>query len=109
MSKKLSRRRKVRRARAAPKTFTITVEAQPIVVRYKPNSFGEMANFEYRSPYRPARRIPFGEKGYFSCYASMSRVRAAKSPQEFARDELLGLMRYRMKRYSRDNVELPLF
>jgi hypothetical protein len=39
----------------------------------------------------------------------MSRVREAKNPREFARDELLGLMRYRMKSYSRDNVELPLF
>ena len=109
MIKKPPRRRKASPAKRGRKTFTITVEAQPIVVRYKPNSFGEMANFEYRSPYRPARRIPFGDKGYFSCYASMSRVRAAKSPQEFARDELLGLMRYRMKGYSRDNVELPLF
>lgn len=109
MSKKPSRRRKVRRAKPARKTFTITVEAQPIVVRYEPNAFCDMATFEYRSPYRPRRRIPFSDTGYFSHHASMSRVREAKSPQAFARDELLMLMRYRMKSYSRDTVELPLF
>lgn len=109
MSKKASRRKKVRPAKRAVKTFTITVEAQPIVVRYEPNAFADMASFEYRSPHRPPRRIPHSETGYFSHHASMERVVTAKSPQQFAHDELLALVRYSMKSYSRLVPELPLF
>jgi hypothetical protein len=109
MSKKPIRRKKARRARPARKTFTITVEAQPVVVRYEPYSIGDMASFEYRSPHKPPRRIPFSETGYFSHHASMKRVREAESPQAFARDELLALVRYGMKGYSREIAELPLF
>jgi len=109
MSKKPSRRKKARSAKARHKTFTITVEAQAVFVRYEPYSIGNMASFEYRSPYKPRRRIPFSETGYFSHHASMDRVKAAKSPQNFARDELLALVRYRMKSYRREVAELPLF
>jgi hypothetical protein len=106
---KLSPRKKASSIRKRVRTFRITVEAQPIVVRYHPYSFGEMANIEYRSPYKPARRIPYSETGYFSHYASMKRVKAAKSPQEFARDELLTLIYYDLRGYDRWNAELPLF
>jgi hypothetical protein len=109
MSKKPSRRKKARPVKKRPITFRISVEAQPIVVRYEPHSIGDMASFEYRSPYRPRRRIPFSDTGYFSHHASMERVKAAKSPQDFARNELLALLRYGMKSYSREIAELPLF
>lgn len=109
MTGKPKRRKKAKPAKCAARTFTITVEAQPMRVRYEPNAFGEMAHFEYQSPYEPPRRIPYSDTGYFSHHASMDRVKAAKSPADFARNELLALMRYGMKGYSRDIVELPLF
>lgn len=109
MSKKPSPRLKSRAAKRKVQTFRITVEAQPVVVRYEPHSIGGMASFECRSPYRPARRIPFSDTGYFSHHASMQRVKVAKSPQAFARDELLGLMRWGMKGHGRELPELPLF
>jgi hypothetical protein len=106
---KPSRRKKARAAKKRPMTFRISVEAQPVVVRYEPHSIGQMASFEYRSPYKPPRRIPFSDTGYFSHHASMQRVRAAKNPQAFARDELLALLRYGMNSHSREVAELPLF
>jgi hypothetical protein len=109
MSKTPSRRKKVRRARAAPKTFTITVEAQPMLVSYEPRWLkSDYAHFKFRSPHKPARRIPVSETGYLSHFASMEDVKDAKSPQDFAREEALALLRSRRRAWDATN-ELPLF
>jgi hypothetical protein len=108
MSKKPPRRTKARPAKKRRITFRISVEAQPVVVRYQPNWMGDMGQFEFMSPYKPPRRIPVSETGYRSHYVVMDEVRAAKSPQDFAREEALALLHSR--RRGRDEAnELPLF
>lgn len=108
MSKKPSRRKKARPAKKRPVTFGITVEAQPIVVHYQPNWMGDMGQFEFCSPHRPPRRIPVSNSGYYCHFASMEEVKAAKSPQDFAREEALALLRSRRRAWNETN-ELPLF
>jgi hypothetical protein len=108
----MSKRRKSKRARPAktrPQTFRITVEAQPVVVRYKPYAFGELGHFEFRSPHRPLRRIPMSETGYLSHYAPMREVRAAKSLADFARDEALLHLPWCRPTKHQDSPTLPLF
>ena len=108
MSSKSSRRRKARSGRKRRVTFRITVEAQPMVVTYQPNWMADMAQFEFRSPHKPPRRIPVSETGYRSHFASMDEVKAAKSPQDFAREEALALLRSHRRAWDATN-ELPLF
>jgi len=109
MSKKLSRRKKASPVKRGRKTFTITVEAQPMVVSYEPRWLkSDYAHFEFRSPHKPARRIPLGETGYLSHLAPMEEVKDAKSPQDFAREEALALLRSRRRACDATN-ELPLF
>jgi hypothetical protein len=108
MSKKPSRRKKAQRAKKRRMTFRISVEAQPVVVHYQPNRFGDMGHFEFRSPHRPPRRIPMSETGYYCHFAAMEDVKAAKSPQDFAREEALALLRSRRRACDATN-ELPLF
>jgi hypothetical protein len=108
MSKKLIRRKKARRAKQRRMTFRISVEAQPVVVHYQPNWMGDTVQFEFRSPYRPPRRIPVSDTGYYCHFASMEDVKAAKSPQDFAREEALALLRSRRRAWDQTN-ELPLF
>jgi hypothetical protein len=108
MSKKLSRRKKAQRAKKRRMTFRISVEAQPVVVHYQPNRLGDMGHFEFRSPHRPPRRIPLSKSGYLSHYAAMEDVKAAKTPQEFAREEALALLRSSRRAWDVTN-ELPLF
>jgi hypothetical protein len=108
MSKKPSRRKKARPAKMARKTFTITVESQPMAVSYKPRWMGDMAIFEFRSPHRPPRRIPVSETGYRSHYASMEEVEAAKSPQDFALEEARAILRSMCQRRE-DPKQLLLF
>jgi hypothetical protein len=108
MSKKPSRRKKAPPVNNRPVTFRITVEAQPVVVRYQPNWMGDMGQFEFRSPYRPPRRTPLSNSGYLSHFVPIDEVKAAKSPQDFAREEALALLRSR-RRVSNEPNELPLF
>jgi hypothetical protein len=108
MSKKLSRRKTAQRAKKRRMTFRISVEAQPVVVHYQPYRMGDMGHFEFRSPYRPPRRIPMSETGYYCHFASMEDVKAAKSPQDFAREEALALLRSSRRAWDTTN-ELPLF
>jgi hypothetical protein len=108
MSKKLSRRRKAQRANKRRMTFRISVEAQEMVVSYRPYRFADLGHFEFRSPHRPPRRIPLNKSGYLSHYAPMEDVKAAKSPQEFAREEALALLRSSRRACDTTN-ELPLF
>jgi hypothetical protein len=108
MSKKLTRRKKAQRAKKRRLTFKIFVEAQPVVVHYQPNWMEDMGQFEFRSPYRPPRRIPVSDSGYYCHFASMEDVKAAKSPQDFAHKEALALLRSRRRAWDETN-ELPLF
>jgi hypothetical protein len=109
MSKKLSRRKKASPVKRGRKTFTITVEAQPMVVSYEPRWLkSDFAHLEFRSPHKPARRIPVSDTGYMSHFVSMDDVKAAKSPQDFAHEEALALLRSRRRAWDATD-ELPLF
>jgi hypothetical protein len=107
MSKKPSRRRKARPARTRRKTFTITVEAQPMFVSYQPLRSG-YGHFEFRSPHKPPRRIPVSETGYRSHFASMEDVKEARSLKDFARQFALASLRSQQSR-PEDPRQLSLF
>jgi len=109
MSKKPSRRKKGLPAKRERKTFTITVEAQPMLVSYEPRWLkSDYAHFEFRSPHKPARRIPVSETGYLSHFASVEDVKAAKSPQDIAREVAFALHRSKQSR-PEDPRQLSLF
>lgn len=76
-------------------SFRLVVEAQELRVTYIPNYLdGEYAQgqFEFRSPHRPARRIVISETGYRCHFAPMAEIRAAKSPQNYARQIVLAYL-----------------
>ena len=106
---KRSRRKKALPVKRKRLSFTIVVDAQPIVVQYKPRCMGEMDQFEFRSPHEPPRRIPVSETGYLCHFADMAEVKAAASPQDFARDMALTLLRSRCKPRPDDRNQLSLF
>jgi hypothetical protein len=107
MSKKSARRTKARPAKAGRKTFTITVEAQPMVVSYQPLRSG-YGHFEFRSPHKPPRRIPVSETGYHSYFASIEDVKEARSPKDFAREFAFAMLRSKQSR-PEDPRQLALF
>jgi hypothetical protein len=109
MTKRKPPRKKAPVKKTTKKTFTITVEAQPVVVCYEPNAYYDMAHFEYRSPHQPPRRIPYSDTGYFSHFVSMDRLKGVKDVPAFARNQLLAFVRYESKSYDKRAVELPLF
>lgn len=108
----MSKRRKPRKAPPAKRrrqTFRIVVEAQPMVVAYEPRWLkSNYAHFEFRSPHKPARRIPVSETGYQSHFAVMDDVKAAGGPQGFAREFVLAALRSKQSRPV-DPRQLPLF
>jgi hypothetical protein len=75
-------------------TFTLTVDAQEIVVRYRPRYFvsADYAHFEFTNPHEPRRRIPVSETGYRSHFSPMHEVEAAPSVKEYARALVLALI-----------------
>jgi hypothetical protein len=88
MTRRATRKAPALPARSKKQRFTLTIEGQPMLVEYTPNWMdGEFAtgHFEYRSPHKPARRIPVSETGYRSHFASMDEIEAADSPEEYAR------------------------
>lgn len=109
-----SPRRKAGRVRAGKKvraiTFSLTVDAQEMRVRYQPNYFADTGHFEFRSPHKPPRRIPISQTGYRSHFAGMEEIEAAPSPQEYARMVALELL-FGEKRVSADKEsrQLSLF
>jgi len=103
-----SRRKKVKPVSDGPTTFTIVVEAQQMVVDYRPYWMSDYGQFEFRSPHKPPRRIPVSRTGYRSHFAPMEDVEASESPQRYAQDIALDLLRAEIKREARDD-ELPLF
>jgi hypothetical protein len=104
-----SRRRKVKPAPKGRVTFTIEVEAQKMVVDYRPNWMTDYGQFEFRSPHKPARRIPVSETGYRSYFAPMDEVKEAASPKDYAREVALMMIRANLKPCPKREVELPLF
>jgi hypothetical protein len=52
-----------------------------------------MGHFQFRSPHKPARRIPVSETGYRSHFADMDAIEAADSPEDYARSYALSLIR----------------
>jgi hypothetical protein len=75
-------------------TFTLTIDAQDIMVRYRPRYFvaADYAHFEFTSPHEPKRRIPISETGYRSHFSPMHEIETAPSVEEYARALVLGLM-----------------
>jgi hypothetical protein len=90
-------------------TFNLVVEAQEMIVDYQPNWMADTGHFEFRSPHKPPRRIPVSETGYRSHFAQMEDVEASSSPQEYARDAVLALLRSRRPARGEDSDRLPLF
>jgi hypothetical protein len=103
------RRRKVKPAPKGRVTFTIVVVAQKMIVDYRPNWMADMGQFEFRSPHKPTRRIPISETGYRSYFAPMDEVKEAASPQDYAREVALSMIRANLKPRPQREVELPLF
>jgi hypothetical protein len=85
--------KKIVRCKSRKQRFSITVECQPMLVDYTPNWMRETGMFEFRSPHKPARRIPVSETGYRSHFADMSDIEEATSPEEYARDVALAFIR----------------
>jgi len=109
MSKKPSRRKKAPPAERRPQTFKIVVEAQEMIVSYEPNWIADTAHFEYRSPHKPPRRIPVSDTGYLSHFAAKEEIEAAASPQDFAREIALALLRADRAPDDEDGGQLRLF
>jgi hypothetical protein len=67
-------------------TFTIRINAQDILVRYRPRYFesADYGRFEFLSPHEPRRRIPLSETGYRNHFAPMHEVEAASSLEAYA-------------------------
>jgi hypothetical protein len=57
-----------RKAKKRFVTFTLTVEAQEMIVQYQADWMPDMGHFEFRSPHEPPRRIPLSETGYSERY-----------------------------------------
>ncbi len=79
--------------RPQKRRFKLTVEGQPMLVDYTPNWMRDTGQFEFRSPHKPARRIPVSETGYCSHFADMHAIKAEASPQEYARLVALSFIR----------------
>jgi hypothetical protein len=67
--------------------FTVTIDAEEIRVRYRPNYIGGIdpyAIFEFVSPHDPRRRTPISESGYRSFFAPMQEISVAPSIEKYA-------------------------
>lgn len=86
-SKKATSRRPQKRR------FRLTVEGQPMLVDYTADWMPGTGHFEFRSPHKPARRIPVSETGYRSHFADMAVIEAEESPETYARLVTLAFIR----------------
>jgi len=98
-----------RKAKKRFLTFTLVVEAQEMIVQYEANWMTDVGHFEFRSPHEPPRRIPVSETGYRSHFAPMADVEDSDSPQAYARDVVLDMLRSRKPVSSEDREQLRLF
>ena len=89
-------------------TFTLVVEAQEMIVKYVPDWMVDMGHFEFKSPHEPPRRISVSETGYRSHFAPMDEVKAARSPEDYARGVVLGFLGSRGKTRCEDRDQLSL-
>jgi hypothetical protein len=64
---------------------------------------------EFESPYEPPRRIPISETGYRTLFVDTADIKAAKSPQDFARDAALAILRSERDSDAEDHGQLSLF
>ncbi len=106
----MSKRRKPKKAPPAKRrrqTFKIVIEAQEIFVSYE-RWMNNFAKFEFRSPHKPPRRIPVSDTGYLNHFVPLREVEAAKSPQDFAREEALALFQSKLAQRA-DPRQLALF
>ena len=85
--------KKVASRRPQKRRFKLTVEGQPMLVDYTANWMHGTGQFEFRSPHKPARRIPVSETGYRSHFADMEAIEAEASPQDYARLVALAFIR----------------
>ncbi len=103
------RHKKASRRKPKAIRFKLVVEGQTMIVGYKPNYMGDCGHFEFQSPHKSARRIPVSTTGYLSHFASMDEVKAAKSPQAYAREVVLAALAPRRPVRSDEAKQLPLF
>jgi hypothetical protein len=67
--------------------FTVTIDAQEIRVRYRPNHIGgrdAYAILEFISPHQPRRGTPVSESGYRTFFAPMRDIETAPSIKIYA-------------------------
>jgi hypothetical protein len=103
------RRRKAPPVADGRMIFTLTIDAQEIAVSYEPHWMTDVGHFEFRSPHEPRRPIPISETGYLSHFVAMADVEAAVSPQDFAREVALDLVRSERSADSEHEGQLSLF
>jgi len=103
-----SRRKKATSAKAK-RTFRLVIEAQEMVIDYKSYWMSDYGQFEFRSPHKAARRIPVSETGYRSHFAPMAEVEASASPEDYAREVALALIRSGRKPAAELPGQLSLF
>jgi len=92
--------------------LTLTIDAQEIRVRYRPNYIGgtdPYALLEFTSPHEPRRRIPVSETGYRSFFAPMREIEAAPSVEKYADLVAMFLIGERRGPDAEDADQLDLF
>lgn len=110
-AKATPRRKAGRKAPKAKRSiaFRLVVEAQEMLVRYKPDRFEGMAMFEFRSPHRPPRRIVVSSTGYLCHFAPMDEVASFDNVQSYAESYVRSMLDDERKRSTIDHRQLSLF
>lgn len=110
-AKATPRRKAGRKAPKAKRSiaFRLVVEAQEMLVRYRPDRFKGMAMFEFRSPHRPPRRILLSETGYLAHFAPMDEVASFDSLQAYAESYVRSVLEFERQRSVADRRQLSLF
>jgi hypothetical protein len=104
-----TRRKKVKPVADGRITFKLVIDAQEMVVDYRPYWTSDYGQFEFRSPHDPARRIPVSETGYRSHFAPMAEVESLPTPEDYAREVALALVRAERKVRTEDADQPSLF
>ena len=91
--------------------FTLTIDAEEIRVRYRPNYVGGIdphALIEFTSPHEPRRSIPVSDSGYRSFFARMSDIEAAPDIEKYTGFVAMFLMIERRGAVAADAVQTDL-
>lgn len=68
-------------------TYEITIDSQPMIVHYEPDSIGNIVgHFEFLSPHNPRKRIPLSETGYRSEFIFMDVLRNIQDMEAYIYD-----------------------